>query len=610
MNITCKAERYIAQQILDKANSLSRDYDWQKKIENLTYSSEAFIKDKCKDFHLEKMFNMENSPIWQQVKKDEKRTENPILDFTKKISKGTKLFFEKTSYLREQEKLTLEKIRLIIRQIEKDIREYERKEKETVVENDFDYTVRMSLVENLEKSIKQSLMETKRINPKYFGTNEEYTNEYDFFLEENSELFSRIKRKTLFKEPMTPEEKNEAVRLITRTATQEYMDTLIPEKNITPEELIKIKDEIKASNEQYLLIRLERLGYELNPNGVMKFNGSLEELKKSIPYVKHMKTYGYNFNILETRFLNNEEDKQRFKEISNFLSKGSTTLKLEKVENKEMLFSQLKEIQFNEKGILARGDERQTHDTMTCDPDNLKTLLIDLKKLLEFSEKKFAVGYTENEEKPKIALTKKNFMLNEIYEPQKLVKKIDSVMKNYDLLNSSEEKRKIKIRSLFSEEAKWEFEITTNDSIKLVGEPKVCETIVSLILEKEEIKNILVNDQLVKGEMIEEFKQKEKKQEKTEVEEKQEEVLDENEKFSEENMENEIEKINEENKKSDEAFKSDNEDGNFWDYVMNEGISDFNFENETTIVSKENNNEKEENEEEKVKKSNKSERTI
>ena len=520
------------------------------------------------------------------------------------------MFFEKTSYLREQEKLTLEKIRLIIRQIEKDIREYERKEKETVVENDFDYAVRMSLVENLEKSIKQSLMETKRINPKYFGTNEEYTNEYDFFLEENSELFSRIKRKTLFKEPMTPEEKNEAVRLITRTATQEYMDTLIPEKNITPEELIKIKDEIKASNEQYLLIRLERLGYELNPNGVMKFNGSLEELKKSIPYVKHMKTYGYNFNILETRFLNNEEDKQRFKEISDFLSKGSTTLKLEKIENKEMLFSQLKEIQFSEKGILARGDERQTHDTMTCDPDNLKTLLIDLKKLLEFSEKKFAVGYTENEEKPKIALTKKNFMLNEIYEPQKLVKKIDSVMKNYDFLNSSEEKRKIKIRSLVSEEAKWEFEITTKDSIKLVGEPKVCETIASLILEKEEIKNILVNNQLIKGEMIEEFKPKEKKQEKIEVEEKQEEVLVENEEFSEENMENEIEKINEENKKSDEAFKSDNEDGNFWDYVMNEGISDFTFGNETTTVSKENNNEKEENEEEEVKKNNKSERTI
>ena len=67
-----------------------------------------------------------------------------------------------------------------------------------------------------------------------------------FFLEERSDLFMKMKKVAVFKEPFTEEEKAEALKLITRTTAKEYIDSLFKEPEMSVEDLKKATEELKS----------------------------------------------------------------------------------------------------------------------------------------------------------------------------------------------------------------------------------------------------------------------------------------------------------------------------------------------------------------------------
>ena len=514
MAINNKAERYIAQQIFEQADEYLKNPEWNKKIkyERLI---DLFIKKKYKDFFLDKVFTQENSELWREVSEEVKRTTDPSNDFTQKIAKGTKIFLEDAGYIHKEEKFDRDKVYFIKEKIGKDMKEYDRRKKETTTNSDFDYMVRQALIENMETCIKKSLMETKRLNPKYFGTNKEYANEYDFFLEEKSDLFLKMKKVAVFKEPFTEEEKAEALKLITRTTAKEYIDSLFKEPEMSVEDLKKATEELKAANEQFFLIRMERLSFNIRPDNILEFNGESDDMRRALPYIKEMKTYGYNFDELETRLENTLDDSRTLKYLTSFLQEGGTKVKLLETE-KEPLLAFAEEIEIEKKGLVLK-NKTMTYDAITCEEENFKKLINDLKEVWHNSGRNQPVGFSGGNKRPQIALTKNGFVLNEEFELTKLSKKIDVICKTFKSLNSvpgkyrddyeyKKTEHNIKMKNSGGE--KWEILFSSENSLKITGDPKICDKIIAELNKKENIKNIIYNETLIKGSITEEMKEK------------------------------------------------------------------------------------------------------
>ena len=82
---------------------------------------------------------------------------------------------------------------------EKDLNEYEKTKANSETKSDFDFYMNEVLIDMLDESIKIKLFDRRRIEPKYFGTDEEYKTKYDFFAKRKRENLQGLSKKFLWK---------------------------------------------------------------------------------------------------------------------------------------------------------------------------------------------------------------------------------------------------------------------------------------------------------------------------------------------------------------------------------------------------------------------------
>lgn len=77
--------------------------------------------------------------------------------------------------------------------------EYEKSRSNSETKSDFDFYMNEVLIDMLDESIKIKLFDRRRIEPKYFGTDEEYKTKYDFSLKKKQENLQDSNKKSLSK---------------------------------------------------------------------------------------------------------------------------------------------------------------------------------------------------------------------------------------------------------------------------------------------------------------------------------------------------------------------------------------------------------------------------
>lgn len=559
MNVTSEADKYMVQKILEQLPEIVENPEILARFDD---KSQAFLKESyAKDIRLEKELDNENAQVWKKATEEAEKSKNPVKSFSNKVKYGILNFFKKAGYIEEydekkeepvkrlenpnekenepkkedevknsneeteeknneeiekererhKEKL-IEQTKKVKEKAEKDLEEFERIKESTDTRSDFDYGMREVLINMLDESIKMKMFERKRIDPKFFGTDEEYANEYDFFVKEEAGDFSELKERIVGKkEPVTDAEKAEALKLITRNASEEYINAMFPSEDPTEEELVAARDALKNSNMAYLDIRLEKLGFVTRSDGTVRFNGSKQDILQSTPFVRQLEKYDRDFSTLEVSFKNTREDVERFDEIISLFGTKDKKIVLAKEGND--FITKFSEIRTDKKGIIVKGTGEKTIDEIMSDPIDAKEFLYELKEIRDVTiHKSKALGYADPGEKPRLSIHNGTMFFKGDYEPRKLIKQLEVLSESYTALNLPNERLKSKpgkyrpekcnIRILPNDAngPKWEFNITADRSIEMTGDSKVCEMISSRLLRGDEFLNIKVNGKVIKEE--------------------------------------------------------------------------------------------------------------
>jgi len=406
---------------------------------------------------------------------------------------------------------------------EKDLNEYEKTKANSETKSDFDFYMNEVLIDMLDESIKIKLFDRRRIEPKYFGTDEEYKTKYDFFAKEETGEFARLKQKILVeKEPAGEKEKAEALKLITKGMATEFIEAMFPNDNPSEEELVAARKALRKSNMAFLDIRLERLGFTKKPDGTVRFDGNRDDIMAAAPYVNQLKKYDRDFSTLEVAFKNTREGAERFDGIISLLGSTEKTIIFAKEEND--FINKISKIEGSKENVIATGSENINIDDIFMDPIDAKEFIYELKEIRDVTARKSKrLGFKNlGEERPRLSLSDGNMSFIADYEPRKIIKQLEVLSESFNALNlpndrlkglSKYKPEKYKINMLPSDKngPDWKFEITGERTISMTGDAKICEMISSRLARGNEFKNITVNGKVIKGQAKEEGTQGAKK---------------------------------------------------------------------------------------------------
>lgn len=406
---------------------------------------------------------------------------------------------------------------------EKDLNEYEKTKANSETKSDFDFYMNEVLIDMLDESIKIKLFDRRRIEPKYFGTDEEYKTKYDFFAKEETGEFARLKQKILVeKEPAGEKEKAEALKLITKGMATEFIEAMFPNDNPSEEELVAAREALRKSNMAFLDIRLERLGFTKKPDGTVRFDGNRDDIMAAAPYVNQLKKYDRDFSTLEVAFKNTREGAERFDGIISLLGSTEKTIIFAKEEND--FINKISKIEGSKENVIATGSENINIDDIFMDPIDTKEFIYELKEIRDVTARKSKrLGFKNlGEERPRLSLSDGNMSFIADYEPRKIIKQLEVLSESFNALNlpndrlkglSKYKPEKYKINMLPSDKngPDWKFEITGERTISMTGDAKICEMISSRLARGNEFKNITVNGKVIKGQAKEEGTQGAKK---------------------------------------------------------------------------------------------------
>ena len=406
---------------------------------------------------------------------------------------------------------------------EKDLNEYEKTKANSETKSDFDFYMNEVLIDMLDESIKIKLFDRRRIEPKYFGTDEEYKTKYDFFAKEETGEFARLKQKILVeKEPAGEKEKAEALKLITKGMATEFIEAMFPNDNPSEEELVAARKALRKSNMAFLDIRLERLGFTKKPDGTVRFDGNRDDIMAAAPYVNQLKKYDRDFSTLEVAFKNTREGAERFDGIISLLGSTEKTIIFAKEGND--FINKISKIEGSKENVIATGSENINIDDIFMDPIDAKEFIYELKEIRDVTARKSKrLGFKNlGEERPRLSLSDGNMSFIADYEPRKIIKQLEVLSESFNALNlpndrlkglSKYKPEKYKMNMLPSDKdgPDWKFEITGEHTISMTGDAKICEMISSRLARGNEFKNITVNGKVIKGQAKEEGTQGAKK---------------------------------------------------------------------------------------------------
>lgn len=406
---------------------------------------------------------------------------------------------------------------------EKDLNEYEKTKANSETKSDFDFYMNEVLIDMLDESIKIKLFDRRRIEPKYFGTDEEYKTKYDFFAKEETGEFARLKQKILVeKEPAGEKEKAEALKLITKGMATEFIEAMFPNDNPSEEELVAARKALRKSNMAFLDIRLERLGFTKKPDGTVRFDGNRDDIMAAAPYVNQLKKYDRDFSTLEVAFKNTREGAERFDGIISLLGSTEKTIIFAKEGND--FINKISKIEGSKENVIATGSENINIDDIFMDPIDAKEFIYELKEIRDVTARKSKrLGFKNlGEERPRLSLSDGNMSFIADYEPRKIIKQLEVLSESFNALNlpndrlkglSKYKPEKYKINMLPSDKngPDWKFEITGERTISMTGDAKIYEMISSRLARGNEFKNITVNGKVIKGQAKEEGTQGAKK---------------------------------------------------------------------------------------------------
>ena len=406
---------------------------------------------------------------------------------------------------------------------EKDLNEYEKTKASSETKSDFDFYMNEVLIDMLDESIKIKLFDRRRIEPKYFGTDEEYKTKYDFFAKEETGEFARLKQKILVeKEPAGEKEKAQALKLITKGMATEFIEAMFPNDNPSEEELVAAREALRKSNMAFLDIRLERLGFTKKPDGTVRFDGNRDDIMAAAPYVNQLKKYDRDFSTLEVAFKNTREGAERFDGIISLLGSTEKTIIFAKEGND--FINKISKIEGSKENVIATGSENINIDDIFMDPIDAKEFIYELKEVRDVTARKSKrLGFKNlGEERPRLSLSDGNMSFIADYEPRKIIKQLEVLSESFNALNlpndrlkglSKYKPEKYKINMLPSDKngPDWKFEITGERTISMTGDAKICEMISSRLARGNEFKNITVNGKVIKGQAKEEGTQGAKK---------------------------------------------------------------------------------------------------
>lgn len=429
---------------------------------------------------------------------------------------------------KQKEKLR-EQAKKVKERAEKDLNEYEKSRSNSETKSDFDFYMNEALINMLDESIKIKLFDRRRIEPKYFGTDEEYKTKYDFFAKEETGEFARLKQKILVeKEPAGEKEKAEALKLITKGMATEFIEAMFPNDNPSEEELVAAREALRKSNMAFLDIRLERLGFTKKPDGTVRFDGNRDDIMAAAPYVNQLKKYDRDFSTLEVAFKNTKEGAERFDGIISLLGSTEKTIIFAKEGND--FINKISKIEGSKENVIATGSENINIDDIFMDPIDAKEFIYELKEIRDITARKSKrLGFKNlGEERPRLSLSNGSMSFIADYEPRKIIKQLEVLSESFNALNlpndrlkgkSKYKPEKYKINMLPSDKngPDWKFEITDERTISMTGDAKICEMISSRLARGNEFKNITVNGKVIKGQAQEEGTQGTKKAKKQKV---------------------------------------------------------------------------------------------
>ena len=426
---------------------------------------------------------------------------------------------------KQKEKLR-EQAKKVKERAEKDLNEYEKSRSDSETKSDFDFYMNEALIDMLDESIKIKLFDRRRIEPKYFGTDEEYKTKYDFFAKEETGEFARLKQKILVeKEPAGEREKAEALKLITKGMATEFIEAMFPNDNPSEEELVAAREALRKSNMAFLDIRLERLGFTKKPDGTVRFDGNRDDIMAAAPYVNQLKKYDRDFSTLEVAFKNTKEGAERFDSIISLLGSTEKTIIFAKEGND--FINKISKIEGSKENVIATGSENINIDDIFMDPIDAKEFIYELKEIRDVTARKSKrLGFKNlGEERPRLSLSNGSMSFIADYEPRKIIKQLEVLSESFNALNlpndrlkgmSKYKPEKYKINMLPSDKngPEWKFEITDERTISMTGDAKICEMISSRLARGNEFKNITVNGKVIKGQAQDEGTQGAKKSKK------------------------------------------------------------------------------------------------
>ena len=474
-----------------KENSKEQTNERQQEEQSASEKTENGTADKEND-------NSEETEAKSDEEKDEKKQDLSEEERQKQKEK-----------FREQAKKVKERA-------EKDLNEYEKTKANSETKSDFDFYMNEVLIDMLDESIKIKLFDRRRIEPKYFGTDEEYKTKYDFFAKEETGEFARLKQKILVeKEPAGEKEKAEALKLITKGMATEFIEAMFPNDNPSEEELVAAREALRKSNMAFLDIRLERLGFTKKPDGTVRFDGNRDDIMAAAPYVNQLKKYDRDFSTLEVAFKNTREGAERFDGIISLLGSTEKTIIFAKEGND--FINKISKIEGSKENVIATGSENINIDDIFMDPIDAKEFIYELKEIRDVTARKSKrLGFKNlGEERPRLSLSDGNMSFIADYEPRKIIKQLEVLSESFNALNlpndrlkglSKYKPEKYKINMLPSDKngPDWKFEITGERTISMTGDAKICEMISSRLARGNEFKNITVNGKVIKGQAKEE----------------------------------------------------------------------------------------------------------
>ena len=481
-----------------KENSKEQTNERQQEEQSASEKTENGTADKEND-------NSEETEAKSNEEKDEKKQDLSEEERQKQKEK-----------FREQAKKVKERA-------EKDLNEYEKTKASSETKSDFDFYMNEVLIDMLDESIKIKLFDRRRIEPKYFGTDEEYKTKYDFFAKEETGEFARLKQKILVeKEPAGEREKAQALKLITKGMATEFIEAMFPNDNPSEEELVAAREALRKSNMAFLDIRLERLGFTKKPDGTVRFDGNRDDIMAAAPYVNQLKKYDRDFSTLEVAFKNTREGAERFDGIISLLGSAEKTIIFAKEGND--FINKISKIEGSKENVIATGSENINIDDIFMDPIDAKEFIYELKEIRDVTARKSKrLGFKNlGEERPRLSLSDGNMSFIADYEPRKIIKQLEVLSESFNALNlpndrlkglSKYKPEKYKINMLPSDKngPDWKFEITGERTISMTGDAKICEMISSRLARGNEFKNITVNGKVIKGQAKEEGTQGAKK---------------------------------------------------------------------------------------------------